>query len=84
MLDEITQVFVELTEPDSIVIDINNNEMVITIVSKWFYLQTYLERLEYLDEGMQINFPELIHKFIIVYVALTPLEADENHLKIAS
>lgn len=66
----------ELTEPDSIAIRVYDKEIVITIVAKWFYLQNHSERIEYLDDGMQVNFPELIPHFTFTYIALTPLEAE--------
>lgn len=68
----------ELTEPDSIVIAVYDKEIMITIVAKWFYLQDHKERIEYLSEGMQVNFPELMHHFSFIYIALTPFEAMQN------
>lgn len=83
MIQELSELYIDLTEPQYINVIMSQNKISILIISRWFELQSESERLDYLAEGLQVVYPYLTETYTIHFTALTPMEAKQR-IKMAS
>lgn len=76
MIRDLTMLYRDLTESRIVNVLIKENCISVLIVSDWFLNQSQNERLDYLAEGIQVVYPEIIDTHRIHFIALTHSEAN--------
>lgn len=82
-IQELVELYIDLTESNLVQVNMSQNEIIILIVSDWFKGQSNEERLDYLAEGIDVVCPELKKDYKIHFLAYTQFEADARTFKLA-